>query len=96
MQEVLQIDEPNAEDLNHLYHLAMTLLYRLLFIAYAEDQDLLPYRTNDLYRKRSLKETARDLLRQPQFGEDTGLWNDIWQLFNAVDKGRQEWGYSTL
>lgn len=88
----LRIDEPDSEDLTHLYQLAMTLLYRLLFIAYAEDQDLLPYRTNDLYRKRSLKETARGLLSQPRFGDDTGLWEDIWSLFTAVDTGRPDWG----
>jgi hypothetical protein len=88
----LQIDEPDSEDLTHLYQLAMTLLYRLLFIAYAEDQDLLPYRTNDLYRNRSLKETARGLLTQPRFGDDTGLWEDIWSLFTAVDIGRPDWG----
>ncbi len=29
----------------------VTVLFRLLFIAYAEDRDLLPYRFNDAYRR---------------------------------------------
>ena len=35
--------------------MALIVLFRLLFIAYAEDRDLLPYRYNDVYRRRSLK-----------------------------------------
>ena len=39
--------------------MAMMVLFRLLFIAYAEDKDLLPYKHNGLYRSRSLKEWTR-------------------------------------
>ena len=42
--------------------MAMTVLFRLLFIAYAKDKDLLPYRFNGLYHKRSLKTKARELV----------------------------------
>ena len=41
--------------------MALTVLFRLLFIAYAEDRDLLPYRFNDAYRTRSLKQKAQEL-----------------------------------
>ena len=46
--------------------MALLVLFRLLFIAYAEDKDLLPYRTNERYRDRSLKKKAREMagLRQ--------------------------------
>ena len=44
-----------------IYEMALTVLFRLLFIAYAEDRDLLPYRSNDAYRKRSLKRKAQEL-----------------------------------
>ncbi len=40
----------------------MTALFRLLFIAYSEDKDLLPYKHNDAYRNRSLKRKATELL----------------------------------
>ena len=41
--------------------MALLVLFRLLFIAYAEDKDLLPYRTNERYRDRSLKKKAREM-----------------------------------
>ena len=38
------------------YEMALTVLFRLLFIAYAEDRDFLPFKTNESYRNnRSLK-----------------------------------------
>ena len=39
------IDAPTAEDNAHTYNMALTVLFRLLFTAYAEDRDLLPYKT---------------------------------------------------
>jgi hypothetical protein len=54
--------QPKADELSHTYEMALTLLFRLLFVAYAEDQELLPYRTNALYRGESLKQRAHDLL----------------------------------
>ena len=35
------------------------VLFRLLFVAYAEDKDLLPYRSNGAYREHALKTLAR-------------------------------------
>src|SRR5205085_2534852 len=46
---------------DEVYEQALNVLFRLLFVAYAEDKDLLPYRSNDLYRERSLKALARQL-----------------------------------
>ena len=53
--------KPTAQDLAVTYEMSLTVLFRLLFIAYAEDKDLLPYRTNDRYRARSLKQKAHEL-----------------------------------
>ncbi|RIK74178.1 MAG: hypothetical protein DCC67_16905, partial [Planctomycetota bacterium] len=50
------------EDLAVTYEMAMTVLFRLLFIAYGEDKDLLPYKRNSLYQARSLKHKAQELL----------------------------------
>ena len=55
------IDKPSPEDISLTYEMALTVLFRLLFIAYAEDRDLLPYRFNDAYRSRSLKQKAQEL-----------------------------------
>lgn len=54
--------KPNAKDLRETYEMAMLALFRLLFIAYAEDKDLLPYRRNEAYQHRSLKTKSRELL----------------------------------
>ena len=49
-----------CDDLGQTYEMALIVLFRLLFIAYAEDRDLLPYRHNDAYRRRSLKQKAQE------------------------------------
>ena len=55
------LKKPTAQDLKLTYEMALLVLFRLLFIAYAEDKDLLPYRTNERYRDRSLKKKAREM-----------------------------------
>jgi hypothetical protein len=54
--------KPTPADLAVTYEMAMTVLFRLLFIAYGEDKDLLPYKWNSLYQARSLKHKAQELL----------------------------------
>ncbi len=44
-----------------MYKMALTVMFRLLFIAYVEDRDLLPYKGNEAYRRRSLKYKAIEL-----------------------------------
>jgi len=90
------IDRPTAEDLAHTYEMALTALFRLLFIAYAEDRDLLPYRSNDAYRRRSLKQKAQELAdhvaREAPVGEGDAHWREATLLWQAVAKGNSEWG----
>ena len=87
---------PNKNQLDEIYQAAMLLLFRCLFIAYAEDRDLLPYRWNGLYRKHSLKAMAQELLeirhRHGAFGGEADIWHDLKRVFRAVDKGKPEWG----
>lgn len=96
---------PTTEQLAETYQMALVLLFRLLFVAYAEDRDLLPYRTNGLYETRSLKHKATELaelarksesIASIQHGEsfDRGnsLWEEVSQLFNAINQGHSEWG----
>lgn len=88
------LQNPTAKDLAHTYEMAMLVLFRLLFIAYAEDKDLLSYKHNSLYRTRSLKEKARELLemhhRQIPFDKSKSLWEEVTLLFSAVDQGKAE------
>lgn len=87
--------------LEALYDQALLVLFRLLFVAYAEDRDLLPLRTNGLYRQRSLKQIARDLaLEAERVGSlddiefdanSTDQWDNVRALWTAIDKGRKNW-----
>lgn len=87
---------PTSQDLAETYEMALVVLFRLLFIAYAEDKDLLPYRWNGLYQSRSLKARAKELadLARGAVAFDAGdsLWDEVTRLFRAVEKGNREWG----
>ena len=41
--------------LDEAYHQTMIILFRLLFVAYAEDRELLPYGTSDRYTRHALQ-----------------------------------------
>ncbi len=88
--------KPSAKDLTETYQMALMVLFRLLFIAYAEDKDLLPYTHNGLYRSRSLKEKSRELAelarKKIPFDTSTSLWEEVLLLCRAVDEGKPEWG----
>jgi len=90
------LTKPSAQDLADTYEMALTVLFRLLFIAYAEDKDLLPYRRNGLYQSRSLKTKAQELAELARGGVpfDAGdtLWDEVSRLCRAVDRGNREWG----
>ncbi len=88
----------DEEALGHVYEQALTVLFRLLFVAYAEDKDLLPYRSNGAYREHALKTRARDLADRAAEGtlafdeHATDLWDEVATLWLAVDKGNTERG----
>ena len=89
---------PTGADLEDAYEQVMVILFRLLFVAYAEDKDLLPYRTNDHYTVHSLKRTARRLVADRQAGTDhydehaRSLWHDVQEVWRAVNEGNSGWG----
>ena len=84
------------QDIELTYEMALIVLFRLLFVAYAEDRDLLPYKSNENYRRRSLKQTAQELLdaASKNQSEPAGVhhWSEVYQLFSSVNKGNREWG----
>ena len=90
------IDQPQPAELAQTYEMALTVLFRLLFIAYAEDRDLLPYRFNDAYRRRSLKQKAQELADAVAKGTPVAAGDAHWQetvlLWQAVATGNAEWG----
>jgi len=88
-------------DLAGAYEQVMVILFRLLFVAYAEDKDLLPYRSNGRYAYHSLSRKARLLAEDRHKGlidydaGATDLWDDVKQLWDAVDQGNRDWGVPT-
>lgn len=89
--EARGMTEADREALDHTYQMALTVLFRLLFIAYAEDKGLLPYRTNDEYEDYSLNLRARQLLERERrlvpFDDAPLMWNRVEDLFDAIDRG---------
>ena len=90
------IESADPQDLARTYEMALTVLFRLLFIAYAEDRDLLPYRHNDAYRRRSLKQMAQELAdavaKGTSIAPGDGRWQETGVLWQAVAQGNAGWG----
>ena len=89
---------PSQEALADAYEQVMVILFRLLFVAYAEDKDLLPYRSNSKFAERSLSQMARrlsDARREGRLHLDnnsTALWDNVVELWDAVNNGKEDWG----
>lgn len=89
------LDEPSPEELDVTYQLALRILYRLLFVAYAEDRDLLPLHESTVYREHSLKRIAQRLVEVDSKGIELGsepfYWNEVRAIWRAVSRGNAEW-----
>ncbi len=85
-----------AEGLVLAYQASLRILFRILFVAYAEDRGLLPLRTSRSYREHSLKRIAQRLEEARRkgvaFGEQDSLWTEVDQIWKAVSSGHPEWG----
>lgn len=84
------------EGLRRAYHQTLVVLFRLLFVAYAEDRRLLPYRANAAYTRQALRTVARELAdRDPSTPFDprsTDLWDGLVAIWGAVREGNRDWG----
>ena len=91
-----KLDKPKKNDVKIIYEMALKILFRLLFIAYAEDRDLLPYKGNEIYRTKSLKQKAILLQEQDEdennIKKGTDVWEEISILWDAISLGKKEWG----
>ncbi len=87
--------------LDSAYEQVMVILFRLLFVAYAEDKDLLPYRSNGRYADHSLSRMAQRLAddernARTRFDDRaTDMWDDVCGLWDAVNEGNADWGVPT-
>ncbi len=90
-------DSVSDADLDDLYETAMVILFRMLFVAYAEDKDLLPYRSNGLYQRNALKSLAQDLSERANeekldFDPNaTAFWAQLKSLWRAIALGNRDW-----
>jgi hypothetical protein len=81
-------------ELAEVYDQALLILFRILFLAYAEDRGLLPYSRNPRYDRHAVKAMAREFASDPApvFDDDaTGHWDDMQTVWSAVDKGNMGW-----
>lgn len=95
--EARELDAPTTEDLGQTHDMALTLLFRLLFISYAEDRVLLPYGENDEYTKIALKTLAKTFTpseENPEIefdADSTELWSNVSSIVKAIHDGHDEW-----
>ena len=87
----------SAADLEGCRANSFTLLFRLLFILFAEDRQLLPYKTHPTYtNNRSLTHQHRELMPQLEGGmllpAGTGVWRYWTDLFDLIDRGHATYG----
>ncbi|MGH2964472.1 MAG: Eco57I restriction-modification methylase domain-containing protein [Solirubrobacterales bacterium] len=87
-------DEPIGEGtLEEIYDNSLIVLYRLLFILYAEARELLPLEGSVSYREQlSLTEVVRDVAdkreRRVAFSfESNAMWDRLAALWRAIDEG---------
>lgn len=90
--------DPDDAQLSAAYDQTLNILFRLLFVAYGEDKDLLPYDTNSRYADHSLKRMARRLADDVNRNavafdaSNADLWEDVVQIWDAIQRGNKGWG----
>ena len=89
--------DATGEDLSRVRHAALILLYRLLFVLYAEDRGLLP--VNDLrYEDYGLRKPVRDHVAHRMQGggvfsaSASSYYDHLMTLFRQIDEGDESIG----
>ncbi len=88
------LDAEDEDQLKQVHDLSLTVLYRLLFLLYAEDKDLLPT-ADPHYRDYSLLATQQDINRRLRAGgtyaaTGPGLWHHLMDICGLIDKGLRD------
>ena len=94
---VQALADATAEDLSRVRHAALILLYRLLFVLYAEDRGLLP--VNDpRYEDYGLRKPVRDHVAHRMQGggvfsaSASSYYDHLMTLFRQIDEGDESIG----
>jgi len=85
------MDTTGQDDLPQLYHATLVLLYRLLFISYAEDRNLLPA-GSEPYDDYSLRHMRDEIERRTDMEDTfsdrrTNFYRHLLDLFDAINRG---------
>ncbi|MBI2843326.1 MAG: N-6 DNA methylase [Armatimonadetes bacterium] len=94
------LDRTNADDVKLVHENSLIVLYRLLFLLYAEDKKLLPI-DNPVYRGHSLKRLHEEInksLRSDRIylpGEHR-FWRELTGLFELIDGGLRDNGHTII
>ncbi|HEX8681544.1 MAG TPA: N-6 DNA methylase [Ardenticatenaceae bacterium] len=90
--------QPTPETLRAIYDNSLIVLYRLLFILYAESRDLLPLKENAAYRESySLDAIKNRIARDEQQGRRAvpsvaSLWAELRGLWTVLNEGNAHLG----
>ena len=91
-----QLDPSDAEQLKRMHDLSLVLLYRIIFLLYAEDMDLLPAGTQpyaDYSMVRLQKQINSHLRSGARYVSGArGLWHDLLDRFALIDQGLSDNG----
>jgi hypothetical protein len=84
--------EETTESLKEIFDNTLILLYRLLFVLYAESRDLLPVKEKDKYYTRSLARIKSEIKGDIESSKSmskvsTEYWDDLINLFHIIDRG---------
>ena len=81
--------DPEPERLREIYDNSLIVLYRLLFVLYAESRDLLPVHESEMYRETySLYAIKHDVAQErPLLPSGATLWPRVQQLFHIINEG---------
>ncbi len=86
----------DSATLKAIYDNSLILLYRLLFILYAESRGLLPVQDNETYRLSysldAVKKEIERTLSRPILPTSRLYWPRLEELFGAINKGHEHLG----
>jgi type I restriction-modification system DNA methylase subunit len=85
-------EKETPETLKVVFDNTLILLYRLLFVLYAESRDLLPVKEKDCYYTKSLDKIKREIKQDIEKNRSlskvsTDYWDDLVNLFHIIDVG---------
>jgi hypothetical protein len=91
-------DPPDSRaKLEGVYEATLILLYRLLFVLYAEAREYLPVEVSAGYKGHSLRRRLDEIVATVEadrgFDESArDIWSDLEETFGAIARGQREWG----